>query len=109
MIARPIATRCISPPDSSFGKCRARSGKPILWSTSCTRCSMSLACDARQRQRERDVLEDIQRRDEIEELENVAERVAPQHRQLSFIERRCLRIAEKDAAATLGGRRRRSD
>lgn len=57
------------------------------------------AWDARQRQRERDVLENIQRRDEIEELKDVADRFAPQHRELSLIERRCLLIAEKDAAA----------
>ena len=57
------------------------------------------ARDARQRQRERDVLEDIQRRDEIEELKDVADRLAPQHRELSLIERRGLLIAEKNAAA----------
>ncbi len=57
------------------------------------------AWDARQRQRERDVLEHIQRRNEIEKLKDIADRVAPQHRELSFIERRCLLIAEKDLAA----------
>src|SRR5437867_7125398 len=54
--------------------------------------------DMRQRQWEGDVLEDVERRDEIEELKNVADGNAAEQRQLMFIERRDLLIVEKEAA-----------
>src|SRR5436190_359408 len=42
---------------------------------------------ARERQRKRHVLEHVQRRNKIEELEDESDRYAPQRRQLRFVER----------------------
>src|SRR5438105_5023711 len=55
--------------------------------------------DFRQRQRKSDVLEYVQRRDEVEELENVTDRLATQHRQFMFAQRRSFLVAEEDAPA----------
>ena len=57
------------------------------------------ARNVRERQRERDVLEDIQSRDEVEKLKYVTDRSAAQHRQLAFIHRGGLQITEVDAPA----------
>jgi hypothetical protein len=49
----------------------------------------------RQRQRKGDVLEDVQRGDEIEELEDVADGPAPYHRQPRFVEDGGLDLVEQ--------------
>jgi hypothetical protein len=51
-----------------------------------------------QRQRKGHVLEHIQRRDEIEKLEDVADRFAAQHRQARFVQRGGFDVVEQQAS-----------
>src|SRR5882672_2360332 len=51
-----------------------------------------------QRERESDVFEHVERRDEVEELEDVADRSPAQHRQPRVVENGCLAVVEKDSA-----------
>src|SRR2546423_14485598 len=60
---------------------------------------------AGEREREGDVLDHVQRRDQVEELEDEADRRAAQHRQRALVERRGLDVVEADAAARLPGDR----
>ena len=77
--ARAIATRCCWPPDSSFGRCVARSDKPDQRERRCDALAPLAARQRRELQRQLDVAERRQHRHQVVELEDEADvRRAPQ-------------------------------
>ena len=94
--ARATATRCCWPPESSLGRCWSRSlqtdgvdhlVEPLL---------VGLATG--QRHRQGDVLQRCQCRDQVERLEDEADLVPPQHRELAIVELRQVGVTDEDAA-----------
>ena len=103
--ARATATRCCWPPDSSAGRCVSRSPSPTV---SISRSNHSrVRPPPRDRQRQQHVLLGRQHRDQVEELEDEAELVAPQPRELGVVEAGDLLAVERHGAATWAGRARR--
>ena len=94
--ARAIATRCCWPPESWEGRWRRRFSSPTRAATSRTSPRRSAA--AVQPQRQRDVLRDRERGQEVEGLEDEADPLAPQDRQPPLAESGQVGVAERDGA-----------
>ena len=84
--ARPIATRCCWPPESSDGRWVRRSVRPDLAEQLVDPLPVGLFAGDRERQQ--DVLLRGQHRQEIEELEDEADVPAPELRQVRVVELR---------------------
>ena len=87
--ARAIATRCCWPPESSDGRCVRRSARPGLLEQLLEPAPVGLLAGDRERQD--DVLLGRQHRQQVEELEDEADVLAAEPRQLRVGERRDLR------------------
>ena len=96
--ARAIATRCCSPPERCAGRCDARSARPTSSSSTSERSRSSSEGDADRRELRLDVLERRQRRDQVELLEDEAERVQAEIGELAVAERGEIATLEEDAA-----------
>ncbi len=95
--ARAIATRCCCPPESSEGRCVARSAMPTVASSWSRQAGIDVvAGDA---DRKLDVLGGVEDGDEVEELEDEAELLAAQLRQALVVERRHLDAVDPGLAA----------
>ena len=97
--ARAIATRCCWPPESSDGRCERRSFEADRADQLLEPRLVGLL--ARDRQRQRDVLLGGEHRQQVEELEDEADVLAAELRQVAVAERRDLGAVDRDAA---GGR-----
>ena len=82
--ARATATRCCWPPESSDGRCLSRSVRPTLSTTWSSQAWSGL--DARELERQHDVLGRGQHRQQVEELEDEADVVAAQLGQRRVVE-----------------------
>ena len=78
--ARAIATRCCCPPDSSEGRCLRRSARPTLFSSVLEELRIGLLAGDRERQQ--DVLLGREHRQQVEELEDEADVLAAELRQV---------------------------
>ena len=85
---RAIATRCCWPPESSDGRWLAPVGEPHLLEQLVEPGLVGLLAGDRERQD--DVLLGVEHRQEVEELEDEADVLAPQLRQLRVVEPRDL-------------------
>ena len=82
--ARATATRCCWPPESSDGRCVRRSLRPTVLDQLVQPCRVGLA--AGELERQRDVLGRREHREQVEELEDEADVVAPQPRERRVVE-----------------------
>ena len=94
--ARATATRCCWPPESSLGRCLRRSLEADGGHDEVEPHRVGLA--AGQVHRERDVLEGRERRHQVERLEDEAEAVAPQLRELLVVQRGEVDVADEHLA-----------
>ncbi len=97
MSAREMATRCCSPPESSDGRCVAARRETRLPEQLVEPRLVRLL--ARDREREEDVLLRGEHRQEVEELEDEADVLAPELRQVVVAERRDLGSGDRHGAA----------
>ena len=97
MRARATATRCCWPPESSAGRCVRRSCRPTASMTVRRQASSALA--AGERERQDDVLVGGQRGEQVEALEDEADLVAAQLRELLLLEPGDLDAVDADPAA----------
>ena len=96
MSARAIATRCCWPPESSAGRCDSRSARPTSETSWSNHAVLRLL--ARDRERQQDVLLRVEHRQQVEELEDEADVLAAQLRQVVVAERRDLGARDADRA-----------
>ena len=81
-IARAIATRCCSPPESSPGMCVARSPSPTTRSARRGALAPLVLAELGEQQRQLDVLARGEHRDQVEELEHEADVLGAEAREL---------------------------
>ena len=98
--ARAIATRCCWPPESSAGRCVQPVAQPDRGED---RRSHARSAGAGQPQRQRDVLLDGQRGEQVERLEDEADPVAPQLGQPGLRQPGQLGVADADPCRTWAG------
>ena len=94
--ARATATRCCWPPESSDGRCVRRSASATASSSWSTRPSVTAAGE---RQRQAHVLLGGEHRHEVEGLEDEADLVAPQAREVGVVELADLGVGDRHGAA----------
>ncbi len=94
--ARAMATRCCSPPESSDGRWSRRPERPVFASSSSSHALSGLL--AGDREREEDVLLRGQHRQQVEELEDEADVLAAELRELVVAERRDLGAGDRHGA-----------
>ncbi len=80
--ARATATRCCSPPESRSGNCPPRSARPTSSRSAERPLAIRAARPPGELERQQEVLLDGEGRDEVEELEDEADAIAPRHRAL---------------------------
>ena len=97
--ARAMATRCCSPPESSAGRCSARSRKPEPSSSSVRPLGGLRARRAGDHLRHRDVLERREFRQQMVVLVDEAHAVAAERRARVVVERGAVLAADPDLAA----------
>ena len=100
--ARATAARCLSPPDSSAGRCSRRWPRPTRSSRLRARASIVAASPTPARQGTRDVLQHVQLRQEVVVLEDEADGAAAERRQGLLVEREGILAVHPHGA---GGRR----
>ena len=101
-MARAIATRCCSPPDIWTGRWWARSAKPDLFQCEHGPPAALAGLHAPVEQRGLDVAERGEVGDEVELLEDEADRVAPELRPVRVVERGHVDAADADRLPSLG-------
>ena len=97
--ARATVTRCCSPPDSSPGRCRARSAEPDALERLVRAPARFLRVDAREQQRQLDVLDRAEHRDQVVRLEDETHRRRAAARALGVGQRVQVDAVEQHAAA----------
>ena len=84
---------------AAAGKCDSRCATPTRSASARAAAARSPAADARQQQRQRDVLAERERRQQVEELEHEAHALAPHARQPVIVQRLEPRALERDRSA----------
>ena len=98
MIARAIAARCISPPESCAGRWARRCDRPTR-SASRAASSMASRRIAAEQPRQRDVLLHGERRQQVEELKDEADAIAAKAGERALVQRGDVGSLDGDAAA----------